>query len=1006
MTGRLFTIGPDAPFLETLADEILTGPLVEPAVRKGSFWLSSVTIYLPTRRARDRLTEIFLTRSGGGLLLPEIRTLGGTLATPEPADDAPGVVHPLTRQLVLARLIHQWAAREVATGAATGFSLPPEDGEVLGLADSLGQVIDDFLIEERPIEALREIVPDHLAENWQRTLDFLKVVLEFWPDWLAETGKADAAALRHEDMDRETEALVKRAGLTMGPVIAAGSTGSVPATARRLAAIAGLDHGRIVLPGLDTRLRADDLGKLAGGYELAHAHPQFGLVQLLGRLGARPDDVIELGAAASDRTNLIRRALGFAGQGPVSEPDATALDNVTLVEAENADLEARAVALAAAEALSQPGCRVGIVTVDRDLARRIAAELQRYGIDLDDGAGTPLMQTRAGRLVRQAIETAAGFAPLPVMALLGNRHVTLGLSRAEMARRGALLELGALRGVPARPGIAGLVRMVRDAADGKVTHRPLRLSPDDAADILDLLARLETALAPVSALLAEPAVRFADLATALTATIATLTGPAEGKADELEGAPEIAAFLTRLAMAPEAAPPLRPEGIIAALWPMLARETVPASRPGPANIALWGTLEARLQSADVMILAGLNEGVWPQTSDPGPWLTRGMRLAAGLEPSERRTGLAAHDFQMLAGADTLLLTRARRSQTGPATPSAFLQRLSAFAGAKARKTASRRGDALLARAASLDYAGIPVPATRPAPCPAVADRPKSLSITEIETLIRNPYAIYARHVLGLKDLDPLAGEPGPAERGRLIHAVLERFVRAGHDPLAATARDLLAGLIDAALADFVDSAERRANWRRRLMAMADAYLVWESGRSDRIAQRHAELKGSYTVNLDGTPFTLNGRADRIDLRTDGRAEIIDFKTGSVPTTRNMSHFLAPQLPLEVRLLQFGGFQNLTAVNTAELGFVKFAHGPDALNEAAFLPSSRHGWVDDTDPMSVADAYWRRLSSFVDLLLMRDALPMHARLIPEAPYPDPYDDLARVAEWGTLAGDED
>jgi len=1007
MQQKLFTIAPDAPFLTTLARAIADGTLLAGWPRSGPFWLTDVTILLPTRRARLALAEEFL-RLGQGLL-PDIRTIGGEDAEAEPflpPIDLPAplpAAAPAERRLTLARLIDQWARLE---GPKAGLATPPSAAETFWLADSLAALLDDLTIERIAPAALRAVPPENLARNWQQALKFLDIALNAWPAIVAADGKADSAALGNERLARQASTAAQRYGDR--PVIVAGSTGSQPATADLLQAIAALPRGALVLPGLDTGLSPDALAALTDPAQAPHAHPQYGLVRLLQRLGVRPDAVTELGAKPrSPRTLVLRRALaladataGWAAERQELAPrlDA-ALAGLAVLTAPGEDLEARAIAIAARHTLAE-GKTVGIVSPDRNLARRIAAELLRFDVAVDDAAGTPLFQSAAGRLVRTALEVAtAKFAPVPLMALLRNRATLLGRPRAETSRLADLVELCLLRSQRPAIGIAGLRQALAANLDGRQKY-VTRLWENEAAAIGALLDRLEAALLPISKLLEAPLLDAPAFAAALCATLAALTAAPEGETEPaLPGRDELlawAAALTPVTVGPSF-PPLGLDTVLAAL---MAGCEVRPSRPGRTDIAIWGRLEARLQQADLMILAGLNEDLWPEPADPGPWLSRGMRLAAGLEPPERRQGQAAHDFEMAAAGPAVLLAFASRRGTSPALPSPLLQRLEAFIGEDLAKQLRARGSQWLDAARRLDLVVDPRPATRPMPRPPASLRPRKLSVTEIETLFRSPYDIYARHVLRLRPLDPLGEAPGARERGSMIHAVFAAFVEAGGDPAAPDALPELERLARQAFAGLDSIGERRDIWLRRFSRAAELFLDFEQGRQAGLLKRHAEIEGSWEFPaLEG--FRLTGRADRIDLRLDGAVEIIDFKTGGVPAPKDMKAFEAPQLLLEAAMAGAGAFPGLVAAPAAVLTYIKVGLGPDA-----FVPRS-FALAEGYDLAGAADEAVRRMQGHVHEFLLSDRLPMPARLRPAVTlWRGTYDHLARTDEWTLAAASED
>jgi len=1017
VTGRaLFTIGPGAPFLPTLAAALLEGTLFPDWARKGPFWLADITVFLPTRRARVALADALVAAMGDDpLLLPDIRALGGDDPEAEPflppfAEPPPPPAMPRTRRrLMLARLVEAWIASQAAAPFSApglgGFTGAPNPGEVLALADSLATLIDDFTIAGRSVADLGGIAGEDLPERWQDALDFVQFVFSAWPDVLAEEGMIEGAERTGLLLRRQAAALPQIFGDK--PVVVAGSTGSIPATADLIAGIAALPRGAVVLPGLDRTL---DTG--FAEQRNPHGHPQYGLSRLVTRLGVRPEAVAPLGPVDSARVAAVRQALALADD--TAHWDAAhralapalphAFADVDLLVARNAEEEARAVALAVRDALARDTPeRVAVITPDQGLSRRIAAELARFDIAVDDAAGTPLAQSRAGRLVRQVTTLAVGgCAAVDVMALLRHRHVGLGLGRAQVAPAAGWLDFGALRGQRPAPGLAGFRAAVEANMAGRTKFAARRLSAEDGAAVLTVLDALEAALAPLLTLFAGQ-FDLKAFAGALEAVLAALRAGTED-AGPLEGERELGLLLEQLASHGAVGPRYDGNGLALALNGLMAGASVRPTRGARADVAILGRLEARLISADLVILAGLVEGVWPEVADPGPWMSRAMRMAAGLEPPERLHGLAAHDFLMACGAPRLIFSRAARAGTSPAIPSRLVQRLEAFVGEDVAEAMAARGRRWVSLARRLDLTpGAPEPATRPVPRPALAARQKlmSLSVTEIETLFRSPYELYAKYVLGLRAIPPLGADVDAAERGSLIHDVFGRFIAEGHDPLAPEAPDIMEGLAREAFAALEAVPARRDIWLRRFSHTARLFLDFERARAHTIAARHAEIEGRMRFPEDAGGFVLRGRADRIDRRHDGRFEIIDFKTGTLPDKATMTDLLAPQLPLEAAMVAEGGFDDVGRGESASLLFVKIANGPEAFQPKAYA-------TGELSVPETAEVVLMRLQRQVDALLLRDDLPLAARVLPNAKqrHAGDYDHFSRVAEWTLTDGGED
>jgi ATP-dependent helicase/nuclease subunit B len=1000
MRQSLFTIAADAPFLPTLAARIVDGTLLDGWPREGPFWLSDVTILLPTRRARAALAEAFLGL--GQVLLPDIRSLGEEDAEAEPflppldLPPEPHAASAMERRLVLARLVAHWTAQG---GDAGGGASRPEAAEAFRLADSLAGLVDDLIIERVEPAALREIAPENLAENWQRSLDFLEIALSAWPKILAGRGRIDAAARRAARLEREAGSLAARYGDR--PVIVAGSTGSQPATADLIRAIGRLPRGAVVLPGLDTTLSGRELATLADPGQSPHAHPQYGLVKLLGVLGARPDAVTELAREGQPaRRRLVRRALAPAeatagwleDRVSLAADLPAALAGLALLAAPDEDVEARAIAIAARAAL-EAGRTVGIISPDRTLARRIAGELARFDIEVDDAAGVPLFQSPAARLARALLTLAAGrFEPVALMSVLRNRATTLGLPRAEISRLADLVELGLLRGRPRAVGLAGLRAALAANLERRLAHPVRRLDAAEGAAVADLLDRLAGALTPLCALMEVQEIAAPQLAEILCEALRAVTAAPSGETPaRLPGRDELLGWAQALAEAGEAGPGFPPARLDTVLAALLAGQSVRPVRPARTDIAIWGRLEARLQRADLTILAALNEDVWPEPANPGPWLSRGMRLAAGLEPPERRQGQAAHDFEMALGGDEVLLAFAARRGTSPALPSPLVQRLEAFIGEAQTEVLRQRGAHWLDLARRLDAAQDRRSAARPAPRPKAELRPHRLSVTEIETLIRSPYDLYARHVLRLSALDSLGSEAGARERGSITHDVFAHFIERGCDIADPDAQGVLERLAEEAFATLEAIPEQRAIWLRRFRRAAEEFLAFERARDPEIAARHAELGGRW---IWPNGFVLTGRADRIDVRVDGRFEIIDFKTGSLPSPGVMKELLAPQLLLEAAMVGADAFDGLHARGPEALTYIKIGLGPVPFIPTAFaLPKDES--LDGVVTRMLVETQGR-----VERLLLKDDLPLVARLLPDLTrrYAGEFDHLARTDEW--------
>ncbi len=987
---EIYTIPAGVPFADALAQGVLSQ-----YADSDPLTLSTLIILLPTRRAVRAVREAFLRVSGGAaMLLPQMRALGdadaedlafgieggGDVAGAD-ALDLPPPIAPVRRQFLLMQLINAW-------GNACDVHYPPASTARLAaeLARFLDQIQTEQLAGHLQQTALGALAPGGFAAHWQETLEFLKIITSAWPDMLRDEGALDPAAHRNAML----RALSARwqANPPQGPVIAAGSTGSVPATAELLEIISRMPLGMLVLPGLDQTLDAESWQCLDPG------HPQYGLARLLTRLGIDRDHV-RLWPGHSFTVNPARAALLSEALRPAETTDAwreaaqrlqpqlsAALHGLSRIEAPAPREEAASIALAMREVLEIPGKTAALVTPDRGLARRVAVELGRWGIEADDSAGVPLAQTSVMVFIRAlAAMVADGFAPVPLLA--ANKHplAAAGLNPAQWRSQTRDFERRALRGPRPAPGIAGLY-----AAGGEESPHPF-------------VDRLAERVAPLIKCIELDNCPFADYQDALLETAENLaatqdeTGAARlWRGDDGDAAARFFADLREHAnicnaMAPAAFPAL--------LDALLEGQAVRPRYGQHPRLFIWGPLEARLQHADRIILGGLNEGVWPATVNVDPWLSRPMRQRFGLPAPERRIGLAAHDFVQAASGPDVILTRSRKQDGAPAVPSRWWLRIENLLMGLGAQSALDGNIPWTDWAARLDTPSSVTPQQAPRPRPPAATRPRSLSVSDIAILIRDPYAIYARHVLGLRALDPLDTEIGAAERGTVIHKILEKFVRAHQGQLVlgdlAALRDIGRQHFDALLS----RPGVRAFWKPRFDDISGWFLNWDmQNRQKGATPIGLEVPGEREFMAPAGPFRVRAIADRIDRTASGGLAIYDYKTGYNPSKQQIEAGFAPQLPLEGAIAQAGGFSGIAPGEIAKLALLRI-RGIEPAGEEKEIP---------------CEAIEKAWQGLCDLIAHFDD-PGTAYVSRRAPMftrdNGAYDHLARVREWsGADSGEEE
>lgn len=1029
---RIFTIPPGTGFLHRLGAAFLgnkiPGIQIDPT---DPFARADATIYLPNRRACRSFAEILVELNGNApLLLPRIKALGDI----DPAElvfesedgladiadinaDLPPPVNPLQRLLLLTQLVQTWckstAPRVMQVTPGEAVLLPGPQSLAVKLAGELARLMDQIETEDIDLAGLGALVPENHSAFWDITVDFLAILVEAWPAILNDIDRSSIAAHRNRMIRSEASRL--GAQLSTRPVIAAGSTGTNPATADLLLAIARLPAGAVVLPGLDYGPDDDEWLQIS----VTPSHPQYGLAQLLAKFDISRGDVAQLGG---DVPKTVRARITLAGWAMQPEQVTAGWGDeaftrelskfrdseagLTWVEAATAQEEALVIALKIRSVVEDPAKSVALVTPDRTLARRVQAELERWEIVVDDSAGLPLTATPPGifaSLIAEALFT--NLSPVPLLALLKHPLCMLGTDASSIRSAARILERNILRGPRPDPGLTGLRQALAVAAGQKTAKGRKLLSEPDYTAIADLLERLEIALQPWQDLIKG---QDGDLSLEglLRAHKDICIACAAGEAGQSPGlfAREAGEALEQLfdqllAQAPESWG-TNGEDYVGLFKSLAAEVRVRSRTPAHPKIHIWGLLEARMMRVDTMILGGLNEGTWPAEVTNDPWLSRNLRTGLGLSPLERRISLAAHDFVQAFVVPDLMLTRAAKIDGETTVPSRWLLRLEAIlkAGRAGEVfTPHHRAEGWLSRARQMDDPREWKPAARPAHAPPVAARPRKLSVSQIETLIRDPYSIYARYILKLAPLDDLDTMLDARERGNWIHKVLSdvgliwqgKSARETARLLRDTAREQLKGVLGA--------PETKAVILSRFDRVAPWFAIKNEKLLQGVSRSFMEIDGEIEWASPGGNFILTARADRIDLRQDSKISIYDYKTGKAPTAKQEKSGFSPQLLLEGAIAREGGFASDASLKAAihDLAYIELS---------GRQPPGRVAQIAEDDPDTESALALTRLKKLIEKFDEGDR-PYLSRPHPTfaSRYGD-YDHLARVQEWSGGEGE--
>ncbi|MBS40392.1 MAG: double-strand break repair protein AddB [Rhodospirillales bacterium] len=994
LDSTVYSIEPNIAFLDILA----AGLLDRHGDQKSG--LSNVQVYLPNRRACRGLAEAFLRQGdGSGLLLPKLIPLGEVESADELliSEDQSGLkdslnilptISSFNRLLALSRLIIEAEKKKSSESISIA--------SAVRLASSLVVLLEEVETEQLDFSNLPNLVESDYATHWQLTLKFLGIISEQWPRVLNSLG-CENPAKRRNILSSE---LIKswRRHPPSGPVYAAGSTGSIPATASILVAIANLPRGAVILPGYDLSMDENERNNLP------ITHPQFGMARLVELLELKSCDIkpwskANFAVCSPDRVHLIRTAMTSSDADVTVKPSFNikeALSNVNFISCPSPQEEAGVIALAMREVLETPGRTAALVTPDRQLARRVASELSRWGIVIDDSAGQSLSLTPIGTFLNlSAVCFSSQLAPIPLLSFLKHPLATNGLKPDFFQKYVRLLERLVFRGPRPGSGSKGievaLTRLSQETDDKRKETKSLIEWFDNWKMAITDLEKLFLSKNPV------PLLELIDTHMKLVEEFAAT--------DQIKGSERLwcgddgeiaASFITEFREAAKSFPAISPQDYPTLLELLMTSKIVRPRFGAHPRLHIWGLLEARLQKADLMCMGGLNETVWPSESRADPWMSRPMRQQFGLPSGDRRVGLSAHDFVQSFCSEEVLITRAERVEGTPTVPARWLLRLfnvlkEADKSGNLLDQIQIKGNKFLTWQSTLDYPDLIKPCEAPSPCPPISARPRRLSVTQIETWMRDPYAIYARHILNLRPLDEIDGDPSIADRGTMIHEALERFVSDYPSQMPFDVSKVLRDIGIAAFGNALAYPSVWAFWWPRYERIIDWFAANEVDYRKTVHATHTEVTGLLKIQSDYGQFTLVAKADRIDELKDGTISIIDYKTGASPNASDVLHGFSPQLPLEVVIAEAGGFEKIMKAKVSILEVWRIGGGDP--------PGERHPVGTKIEDLAGAT-----LHGLTNLIKQFDN--------PKTPYlsqPDPthapgwsdYAHLARVLEWSSV-----
>ncbi|MCY4303771.1 MAG: double-strand break repair protein AddB [Aestuariivita sp.] len=869
--------------------------------------MARVHLVVNTRRMERRIREIF--EKGAPSLLPKISLISNLDILGAQIDIAPSI-HPLRRRLQVVQLVRRLLERQPDLAARSA---------LFDLSDSLSGLFEEMEEEGVSPDAISDLDISQQSIHWDRTKKFIEITREFLD--------ADNHGLSHQARQRYiAEALVDRWSVTPPdyPILLAGSTGSRGIAMLLMEAVSRLPQGAVIVPGFDYEM-PERVWQTLSESQSDEDHPQFRYANLIHRLGIQVNEIRQWYVEeppVQNRNKVMSLALrpapvtdSWLEEGSRLKNIEDAFARVTLIEASSPRAEALAIALRLRQA-AENNEKAALISPDAELSRQVVSALDQWDITPDIGAGQLLYLTSVGQFLRQIARLFhKQLNSERLLAILKHPITYQGEGRGTHLRATRHLELFLRRkGIPfpTKKNIEdycadydGLPKdwstlLIQTTINARCHQElPLKEWVDRLMEFVGLLANPDK--------LTEESV-WKDPA-----------GSAAKKAiEELRQSAEYGGTMYAVEFAD-------------LLYAVLSREQVRYFNISHPDIAIWGTLEARAQGSDLLILGGLNDGVWPKAIPPDPWLNRQMRGNAGLLMPERIIGLSALDFQQAVAATEVFLTRAIRSSDSQTVPSRWLNRLSNLlaglpsqGGEMALAQMRQRGKVWLSFTDQFEEVVPQTPASRPSPSPPIHSRPRELSVTAIKTLIRDPYAIYAKRVLRLRPLEPLVRMPDPRARGVVVHKILERFIDKVDDGVISLTEANLISIANQQLANNVTWPIARLLWCIRIERFAKWFVETEEIRRRNTIRVGSEVNAR--AEISELAFILKARADRIDRTSDGELIIYDYKTGAAPTAPQQEKF-DKQLILEAVMAEQGAFEGIPAAKVKSAIFVSLNNPP-------------------------------------------------------------------------------
>lgn len=1020
---KFYNFSSTSPFLRNFVQHLL-----KDFVKDGEFiknfdplYFSKITIYVPTQRAARSLREMLsLYCPLKSCILPRIFAIHNVDELQESLFyhlDVPILQKRISlydSAFILTPLVQKWyeslSENSKSLFGSQNILVPNGIAESLYLSFKLENLIEEMIQRESKIEILEELsLSKDLTQWWQINHEFLKIILTQWPKILEERKALTKSQIYKILLSRQIKIWKKKP--PKFPVIALGLKEPV----EFISAISSLKEGAVYFQGLDLHLDEESWQALGVSQEEDPAiatHPQYSYYNLLKALKITRSNVQQID---TKEKNLSRELLLTSALRPASTTNKWILEkrskfekglkNLTLIEAENEREEAAAIALSMREILEVKNKTVALVTSNRTLARRVSLELRRFGIIANESLGRPLRQSYEVIFIRLLLDCVfKSYDCVTFLSFFKHPLTKIGRSRFEVRKLIDFFEIYFLRKKNSfshcykEIDFVNFCQFIEEilpdfSVDFHSEHQ------QEIEDLKKFAKDVETILEPIKNFEKNKNYSLKKILEVTIKISESFALDQEKNCSHLYQTPGGESLLQFLKDLFETKEDLE---ISISNWPeifdtLLQNRTLTPRPYGHPRVFIWGVGEFQLQTVDRVIFSNLNEGEMPQHFENDVFLSPQMRRMLNLISPEYKLGLQAFDFQMIMGMEEVILTRSLRIDENPSVASRFLQRLEAVIGEEFYQKLILKGQRYIALTKSVSKIKNISFAKRPVPTPPLEVRPKIFSVTEIETLRRDPYKIYAKKILKLYPLDPLQEDYNALMRGRLYHKILEEFAHQTHE-ISEDEKEYektFEEILERKIQDSNIPLEIGILWKYRLEAALEEYFSFEKNRHNYI--KHTEIS-SDKIEVGKSGVYLQARADRIDIYKNC-ADILDIKTSENPSKSDALSLKSPQLVLEAALFLRKGFELIDNLTLKNLTYIRL------LSDKCKIETL----LNDADEIKkLSDSAWVKLESLfnsykcVNKGYISHALPSSLNNFYSFDDQKLYDHLARVFEWKQIS----